>query len=159
MDAGLIGLRWTENSAGRQNMTTSVCASFETTLQKLGVGAAWERRGGSWWIAPGSPNVRAITQIMVANDARLVTVSSAENPEGEILLDYHWDLNGELITIEITTKNKQIDTITDISPAADWVEREIHDYFKVEFLGRIDTKRLMTREGDPQGMFCKGGTQ
>jgi NADH:ubiquinone oxidoreductase subunit C len=96
---------------------------------------------------------------MIDNDARLVTVSSSENPEGEILLDYHWDLNGELVTIEIATKNKQIDTIADITPAADWVEREIHDYFKVEFPGRIDTKRLMTREGDPQGIFCKGGAQ
>lgn len=140
-------------------MTTSVCVNFETTLQRLGIGAGWERRGGSWWISPESPNPRAIAHIMIDNDARLVTVSSSENPEGEILLDYHWDLNGELVTIEIATKNKQIDTIADITPAADWVEREIHDYFKVEFPGRIDTKRLMTREGDPQGIFCKGGAQ
>jgi hypothetical protein len=159
MVAGRIGLRFTQNFAGRQDMTTSVCTSFETTLQKLGVGADWERKGGSWWISPESANACAIAQVMVANDARLVTVSSWEGPDGEIRLDYHWDLNGELLTVEIATKDKQIDTIVNVTPAADWIEREIHDYFKVEFRGRVDTKRLMTREGDPQGMFCKGGAK
>jgi len=125
------------------------------TLQKLGIGDTWEQKGGSWWIATDTVNARSAAQIMVANGARLATVSSFETAGGEILLDYHWSLNGTLVTIEIPTKDKQINSITDIFPGADWVEREIHDYFLVEFPDRVDTKRLMTREGTAQGMFCK----
>jgi Ni,Fe-hydrogenase III component G len=134
--------------------TTSVTSNFLATLQKLGIGDAWEQKGGSWWIFTDSANVRNTAQVMVAHDARLATVSSFENETGEILLDYHWSLYGTLVTIETLTKNKQVNTITDIFPGADWVEREIHDYWLVEFPDRVDTKRLVTREGTPQGMFC-----
>jgi len=32
------------------------------------------------------------------------------------------------------------------------VERETHEYFAVEFIGRETTKPLMTRPGDPIGI-------
>lgn len=139
--------------------TTSVNSNFETILQQLGIGEGWVKKGGSWWIATDTVNARSAAHIMVAHDARLSTISSFEREDGEILLDYHWSLYGTLVTIEIPTKDKQINSITDIFLGADWVEREIHDYFLVEFPDRVDTKRLMTREGTAQGMFCKGGAQ
>jgi NADH:ubiquinone oxidoreductase subunit C len=43
-------------------------------------------------------------------------------------------------------------SITDLCPAADWVERETREYFAVEFTGRETTKPLMTRAGDPIGI-------
>jgi hypothetical protein len=140
-------------------MTTAAGTNFETILQKLGIGEGWEYKGGTWIITTDTANARPAAHIMVANGARLATVSSFEREDGEVLLDYHWSLNGTLVTIEIPTKDKQISTITDIFPGADWVEREIHDYWLVEFPDRADTKRLVTREGTPQGMFCKGGAK
>lgn len=139
--------------------TTSVGTNFETILQKLGIGEGWVKKGGSWFITTDTANARPAAQVMVAHDARLATISSFEREDGEILLDYHWSLYGTLVTIEIPTKDKQINSITDIFLGADWVEREIHDYWLVEFPDRVDTKRLVTREGTPQGMFCKGGAQ
>ena len=140
--------------------TTSVSTTnFETILQKLGIGEGWVKKGGSWFIVTDTVNARSAAQIMVAHDARLATISSFETEDGEVLLDYHWSLYGTLVTIEISTKDKQINSIADIFLGADWVEREIHDYWMVEFPDRVDTKRLVTREGTPQGMFCKGGAK
>ena len=38
--------------------------------------------------------------------------------------------------------------VADLLPPADWVEREVRDYYALEFLGRDDTPALMLREGD-----------
>jgi NADH:ubiquinone oxidoreductase subunit C len=39
-----------------------------------------------------------------------------------------------------------------ISPVADWIEREIHDYFAVDFAGR-KLPTLVLSEKDPPGIF------
>jgi NADH:ubiquinone oxidoreductase subunit C len=45
-----------------------------------------------------------------------------------------------------------IASITDLCPAADWVERETREYFAIEFTGRKTTRSLMIRDGDPIGI-------
>jgi Ni,Fe-hydrogenase III component G len=46
-----------------------------------------------------------------------------------------------------------VPTIADLLPGADWAEREIRDYYGVEFAGREATPTLMLRPGDPAGLF------
>jgi hypothetical protein len=94
---------------------------------------------------------------MLNINARFVTITAIENAEGELRLDYQWDIDGRLVSYTTTTVNKHIDAITDLTPAADWVEREIHEYFAVEFIGRVNTKPLMTRAGDPIGINLHEG--
>jgi NADH:ubiquinone oxidoreductase subunit C len=61
-------------------------------------------------------------------------------------------LNGQLLTFTTATVEKRIASITDLCPAADWVERETREYFAIEFTGRETTLPLMTRDGDPIGI-------
>jgi NADH:ubiquinone oxidoreductase subunit C len=61
-------------------------------------------------------------------------------------------VDGKLLSFVCGTVARQIPTIADLCPAADWVERETHEYFSVEFTGRESTKPLMTRAGDPLGI-------
>ena len=46
---------------------------------------------------------------------------------------------------------------------ADWIEREIHDYFAVDFIGRDKLAPLVLRSDDRPGLFNwnnhKGGEQ
>lgn len=126
---------------------------FEKTLQTIGFGEDWKWDKGSWWlVSPESIDVRETTRKMRLLDARFVAITAIERPDKEIRLDYQWDLKGNLLSFICATSAAQISTIADLSPAADWVEREIHEYFAVEFTGRTSTDPLMTRSGDPLGI-------
>jgi NADH:ubiquinone oxidoreductase subunit C len=89
---------------------------------------------------------------MLSLEARFVAITAMEREDREIRLDYQWDLDGQLISFITATSARQIPTIVDLSPAADWVERETHEYFAVEFTGRANTIPLMTRAGDAIGI-------
>jgi NADH-quinone oxidoreductase subunit C len=126
--------------------------NFIQTLQDLGLGGGWEWKNGSWWKTPEAMDVRATVALMIALRGRFVTITATEKPDKEIRLDYQWDLDGQLLSFITATVAQQIPSITDLCPAADWVERETREYFAVEFTGRENTLPLMTREGDPIGI-------
>jgi NADH-quinone oxidoreductase subunit C len=126
--------------------------NFVQTLQDAGLGSEWEWKFGSWWTTPQALDVRATTMKMLALNARFVAISATEQPDKEIRLHYQWDLNGQLLSFVTATLAQRIASITDLCPAADWVERETREYFAVEFTGRKNTKSLMTRDGDPIGI-------
>lgn len=126
---------------------------FEKTLQELGLGEGWEWNRGSWWLTvPETFNLRATTRIVLSLEARFVAITAMEREDKEIRLDYQWDYQGELLSFITATSARQIPSIADLTPAADWVERETHEYFAVEFTGRENTKPLMTRAGDAVGI-------
>lgn len=128
-------------------------AGFEKVLEQLGLGSGWTWDKGSWWFTPAETiDVRGVTRRMQALDARFVAITATERPDKEMRLDYQWDLDGKLLSFVTATSGHHIATIADLCPAADWVERETHEYFAVEFLGRESTKPLMTRAGDPIGI-------
>ncbi len=128
-------------------------AGFENTLKELGLGEGWRWDKGSWWFEPAEHiDVRDTTEYMRKLEARFIAITAMERPDKEIRLDYQWDLNGQLLSFVTATRDHQIPTIADLSPAADWVERETHEYFAVEFTGRESTKPLMTRAGDAIGI-------
>lgn len=128
-------------------------SSFENKLEELGLGAGWVWDKGSWWLTPEEAiDVRAVAEHMRKLDARFVAITAAERPDKEIRLDYQWDLDGKLLSFVTATREQHIATIADLCPAADWVERETHEYFAVEFSGRESTMPLMTRAGDPLGI-------
>ena len=126
--------------------------SFAASLQELGLGGDWEWKNGSWWKTLESPDLRSTAAYMVSLEARFVAITAMERTDKEVRLDYQWDLKGQLLSFMTATSVQQIASITDLCPAADWVERETHEYFAVEFIGRETTKPLMTRAGDPIGI-------
>ena len=125
---------------------------FKARLLQLGLGEEWEWSNNSWWQKQESASVRATSALMVQTGARFIAITAIETPEKEIRLDYQWDLDGQLLSFTTATTAQKIATIADLCPAADWVERETHEYFAVEFTGRRTTLPLMTRPGDPVGI-------
>ncbi len=115
----------------------------------------WEHRADGWWLVEPALDVRLVASVMVEAGARLSTLTARPivppAPEQDALgyfLYYHWDLDGQMLTVGAVVR-ESVPSIGDLCPAADWVEREIHDYFGIRFVGREILPPLVTREGDP----------
>jgi len=86
---------------------------------------------------------------------RLITLTAVPDSTGAYRVIYHWDVDGVVVNISVLVAGGRIASIADILPAADWVEREIRDYYALEFGGRAETPTLMLREGDEPGLFSR----
>ncbi|HVO63670.1 MAG TPA: NADH-quinone oxidoreductase subunit C [Terriglobales bacterium] len=128
-------------------------SDISTIPTELGVAEEWQLLNGSLWLAPESLDIRGMATTMLARGARFITITAMQLPEDEATrLDYHWDLNGELLTFTSKTADKVVPSICDLCPAADWIEREIHEYFTVDFEGH-EYEPLLVREGEPVGVL------
>jgi hypothetical protein len=125
---------------------------FDATLLERRPEDGWEERNGAWWMVAEALDPRAMTSFMLANQARLATIMAMGLEGGGIRLDYYWDVKGVVYAITAQTSGDTLVSIADLCPAADWLEREIHEYFNVQFSGRVDTKPLMLRPGLEPGL-------
>jgi len=125
--------------------------SLENISQKLGITTPWVEKGGVHWLEPGTVSVRTLVQAMNAIEARFITITAYQLPGDEgFRLEYHWDLNGQLLGFPFLLAGNTIESIYDICEAADWIEREVHEGFAVDFIGR-EYEPLQLRAGDKPG--------
>lgn len=127
--------------------------NVELIRTQLGTSQPWAERSDGLWLVDPHLDVEGMARLMVETQARLVTITGRPAPGGECRLAYHWDLEGQLLTLVTTTHEGSVHTIAPLCPAADWIEREIHDYFAVDFIGRKDLDPLVLRPDDPPGLF------
>ncbi|MGB0066014.1 MAG: NADH-quinone oxidoreductase subunit C, partial [Terracidiphilus sp.] len=84
--------------------------------------------------------------------ARFITITAYQLPGTEgFRLEYHWDLEGRLLGLPFTIAGSATDSIFDLSEAADWIEREIHEEYSFDFTGR-ELEPLLLRQGDESGV-------
>ena len=125
---------------------------LETLPQKLGIADPWVEMGGVRWLNPGALNVRDLAKGMNAVQARFVTITAVQLPADQgIRLEYHWDLDGQLLGFPYQLAGNKIESIYDLCEAVDWIEREIHEGFAVDFTGR-EYEPLLLRQGDKLGV-------
>jgi NADH:ubiquinone oxidoreductase subunit C len=111
--------------------------ALESIRQKLGVDGSWQQSGGAHWLDAGTNSVRAVAAVMNEARARFVTITAYQLPGDKgFRLEYHWDLDGQLLGIPFSLTGNTIDSIFDLCAAVDWIEREIHEGFAIDFAGR-----------------------
>jgi NADH:ubiquinone oxidoreductase subunit C len=125
---------------------------FEKIRECLGNREAWVKRSEAGWLENANLDVEKMARLMVESGARLVTVTASRAPVGEFHMIYHWDLQAQLLNFVTITHQATLPSIAGICPAADWIEREIHDYFAVNFAGR-ELPTLVLNGQDPPGIF------
>jgi hypothetical protein len=125
-------------------------------LSALDGGNEVEQNAGGWWARRPDLDVPAMARLMREREVRLVTISARPDVDGGHVLIYHWDAGPAVVNIS-TRVAGGVPTIAHIIPGADWAEREIRDYYGLDFVGRAQTPTLMLREGDPVGLFSRTG--
>jgi NADH:ubiquinone oxidoreductase subunit C len=131
---------------------TDTMTLLESVSEKLGIATPWVEKGGAHWLEPGDKGVREVAQVMNEVHARFVTITAYQLPGDQgFRLEYHWDLDGQLLGFAFQLASNSIESIFDICEAADWIEREIHEGFNLNFLGR-EYEPLQLRQGDTPGV-------
>ena len=131
---------------------TPTLTLLQSIPKKLGTSHPWVEAGGVHWLAPGSVNVRELAAVMNGLHARFVTITAYQLPADQgYRLEYHWDLDGQLLGFPFQPEGNCIESIYDLCEAVDWIEREIHEGFSIDFLGR-DYEPLLLRQGDTTGV-------
>jgi NADH:ubiquinone oxidoreductase subunit C len=125
---------------------------LESISEKLGIKESWVEKGGVHWLALGAVNVRELAKVMNEIHARFITITAYQLPKEEgFRLEYHWDLNGQLLGFSFQLAGKSIESIFDLTEAVDWIEREIHEEYGIDFPGH-EYEPLLLRQGETPGV-------
>ena len=125
---------------------------LESISADLSIAMPWSSVGGVHWLAVEPSQIRKLAEVMNRLGARFVTITATELPGSEgFLLEYLWDLNGVLLGFPIHPAGASLESIFDLCPAVDWIEREIHEGFAIDFSGR-EYEPLLLRAGDKPGV-------
>jgi len=74
----------------------------------------------------------------------------------EILYHFAYDELGCVITVKSLVRDKNnpsVDSLAQLLPAAQWIEREMHDVLGIEFRGHPDMRRLILADDWPEGVY------
>jgi len=127
-------------------------STVETIPEVLATSEPYTEKNGVYWFNYQGLNVRELARAMNALQARFVTITAYQLPKDEgFRLEYHWDLCGRLLGFTFDLTANSIDSIYDLCEAVDWIEREIHEGFAIDFVGR-EYEPLLLKPGDTIGV-------
>ena len=74
----------------------------------------------------------------------------------EVLYHYSYDQTGCIVNLKAFIRDREnpaIESITPFLPAAEWIEREIHDTLGIDFKNHPNLKRLILADDWPEGVY------
>ncbi len=74
----------------------------------------------------------------------------------EVLYHYAYDQTGSIITLKTKIHDREnpvIESIAPFLPAAEWIEREIHDILGIDFKNHPNLRRLILADDWPEGVY------
>ncbi|GAB4232528.1 MAG: hypothetical protein Kow00109_05040 [Acidobacteriota bacterium] len=89
-------------------------------------------------------------------EARFSIASAVDTPEAiEILYHFILERINLLISLRVKLDREmpEVDSLAVCFPAAEWIEREIHELFGVQFRDHPDLRRLLLPEQWPEGVY------
>lgn len=89
-------------------------------------------------------------------NCRLSIATGIDTREGiEILYHFSHDPSGTYYNIKtiVPKDDPKIESLADFLPAANWIEREIHELLGVNFVGHPNLAPLLTAEDWPEGVY------
>ncbi len=111
---------------------------------KEGLIEAVTPRAGRLTVEVSKESVLQAAEILREFDVRLVTISAIDLGL-DIQLIYHFGLSRILVNLKtiVPKEDLRIASLTPSISGANWIEREIHDLFGVEFEGHPDLRKLI----------------
>jgi NADH-quinone oxidoreductase subunit C len=113
---------------------------------------ASEQRGRRLYFSIRDQDLTAMAQFLLKElGCRLSTATGMEVYDGiEVMYHFSDDREGRYFcpTVKTTRNNPEVTSITPLTKAASWIEREIHDMFGVVFTGHPNLKPLLKEDNE-----------
>jgi NADH:ubiquinone oxidoreductase subunit C len=73
----------------------------------------------------------------------------------EILYHFSFDKTGQIVNLHVILpqENPEIESLTGLFSAADWIEREIFELLGIKFSGHPNLVKLLSTENWPEGSY------
>ena len=103
-------------------------------------------------------DIREVAKVLFKDlGLRFAIASGTDTPGGlEILYHFSFDKTGQMVSVRTIIEDKQnpeIDSLAGLSPAFEWIEREIWEMLGIKFVGHPNLKRLLLAEDWPEGEY------
>lgn len=116
-----------------------------------------EEHGDGLWISAPELDIEAMAREMKALGYRLITMTARAREDGETMIIYHYAQRRQYVSFKTWTRGGAVQSVTPTLRMASWIEREIHDFFAVEFIGHPNLIPLLRPPGLKDGFFREGG--
>jgi len=102
-----------------------------------------------------SRTVQVARDMLAMEGSRLATATGIDVRDGIDVL-YHWAFEppGVVVTLKVLAARPglTLESIANVVPAANWIEREIHDLLGANFRNHPDMRRLILDDSWPEGV-------
>lgn len=106
---------------------------------------------------PDKYTALSVVKFLYVNLKLRFSIASAVDERDGIEILYHMadDRDGKRITVRVLVEKPGLvmPSATPFMPSADWIEREIHEMFGVNFVGHPNLERLLLPDDWPDGVF------
>ena len=88
--------------------------------------------------------------------ARMAIASGVDTRPGiEVLYHMAFDKHNMMVTVKVLVGKPKLEmpTFTDFLPAAEWIEREIHELLGVDFIGHPRLEKLLLPDDWQEGVY------
>ncbi len=110
------------------------------------------------YISCESENSFAVNKFLFEELGLRFAIATAMDRESffEVLYHFSNDATGHVVTTKAFIRgyeNPSIESIGQFLPGAEWIEREMHDEFGIEFRNHPDMRRLVLADDWPEGVY------
>ncbi|GAP14353.1 NADH:ubiquinone oxidoreductase 27 kD subunit [Longilinea arvoryzae] len=126
------------------------------SLEKLSSASGWTLVHGVWIITLAGGEIVAAVSQMLAQKARLMGITARAMGD-ETQLSYNFSFQDEICSLKVMTQSQHMPSVTPLTPAANWAEREAQDLFSVTFDGHPAPRRLILPSPLATGIFRQPG--
>lgn len=133
--------------------------SVQKIREKFGdkVVELWEKSPGRVYVTVKKQDIKDIVSYLFDDlGGRLMTISALDTRPGiEILYHFSFDSQSKVVTVRtlVPVPFPEIETVSLVVPAAEYIEREMHDLFGVNFKNHPNLKRFILADDWPEGVY------
>ncbi len=109
------------------------------------------------YLTAAKRDFKEVIRFMIKDQGARMSIATAVDTRPGIEVLYHmaYDRHGMIISLRVVAEKPEpvLDSITDITEGAEWIEREIHEMFGIDFAGHPKLERLLLPDDWPDGVY------